>query len=78
MRITARLVCPSIGIRRLLAQWATSQCAALHSSGDIQCYWSANYQWDAKESHFLRLALESIAFSDRELAEVFVSGVEVI
>jgi hypothetical protein len=36
------------------------------------------YQWDITQHNILRVGLEPIAFSDRELAEVLYSGVEVI
>jgi hypothetical protein len=51
---------------------------ARHSSGENHLFWTANYQWFDKESHFLRLALQPVVFSDKDLADIFYSGVEVI
>jgi hypothetical protein len=41
-----------------------------------QC--STYYQWLATQSNVLRLTLQPIAFSDRDLADVFYSSVEVV
>jgi hypothetical protein len=46
-----------------LVQWATAQSAALHSSG---------------ENHILQVALQPVDFSDRDLAELFYNGIEIV
>ena len=50
----------------------------MHSSGDIHRCWSTYHQSYAKQCKFLQLALEPVTFSDRDLAEVSYSGIEVV
>ncbi len=61
----------------MVHQLDTGETAVLHSSGDIHLFCRQNHQWDATQNNVVRLALEPIAFSDRELADVYYSGVGV-
>jgi hypothetical protein len=47
-------------------------------TGENHLFCIANHQWDATQNNFLRLTLRPVAFSTRELAEVFYSGAEVL
>jgi hypothetical protein len=52
--------------------------APLQSSGENQPTCKANHQLNATQSNVVRLALVPIVFSDKDLADVFYSGVEVL
>jgi hypothetical protein len=62
----------------MVYQLDPGETAALHSSGDIHLFWSPAHQLLATQNNSLRLVLQPIAFSDRELAAAFYSGGEVV
>ena len=62
----------------MVHQLDVGEISGLESSGDIHLFCRQNHQWDATQYNILQVALQPIAFSDRDLAEVFYSGVEVI
>jgi hypothetical protein len=54
------------------------ETAALQSSVENHLFCRQKYQWNATQNNFLQLTLQPIAFSDRELAAAFYSGVGVV